>query len=104
MTGDPGDIHWGQLALAFSVVLALLATLGFVLKYVSTRGLALPTKAARARRMKIVESLAIDTKRRFVILSCDGREHLLLLNTSRDIVVEANLPPASHHTPHDASL
>jgi flagellar protein FliO/FliZ len=93
--GNAADFSWIRLFLAFSIVLALLGALGFVLKYIGTRGLVLPTKAARARRMKIVENLTIDTKRRFVIVSCDGREHLLLLSANHDIVVEANLPPVS---------
>ncbi|MGB9151866.1 MAG: hypothetical protein WCD70_02135 [Alphaproteobacteria bacterium] len=99
MIDNATNFSWLRLVLAFSVVLALLAMLGFVLKYISTRGLALPTKASRKRRMKIVESLTIDAKRRFVILNCDGREHLLLLNANHDIVIEANLPPASPQDP-----
>ncbi|MDE2029575.1 MAG: FliO/MopB family protein [Alphaproteobacteria bacterium] len=87
-----GDVSWLRLALAFSLVLALLAGLGFILKYVSTRGLMLSPVAARKRRMKIVENLALDTRRRLVIVDCDGRQHLLLLGAERDIVVETNLP------------
>jgi flagellar protein FliO/FliZ len=72
--------------------LALIGGLGVALKYISLRGITLPGTAIRARRLQIVESLAIDTRRRFVIVRCDGHEHLLLLNPTRDIVVEANLP------------
>jgi flagellar protein FliO/FliZ len=89
---DSGDISFLHIISAFGVVLAMLGGLAYILKYVSTRGFVLPSSPARQRRMKIVESLAIDTKRRFVILSCDGREHLLLLNASQDIVIEPNLP------------
>ena len=93
MTDTP-DFSWLRLILAFSVVLSLLGGLALALKYISTRGLVLPTRAARERRLKIVESLPLDTRRRFVIVNCDGREHLLLLGAERDIVVETNLPPA----------
>jgi flagellar protein FliO/FliZ len=92
MTGDVGDFSWLRLVIAFTVVLALLAVMGFVLKYIAARGFVLPNKAARARRLRIVESMTIDTRRRFVILNCDGREHLLLLGAERDIVIESNLP------------
>lgn len=85
------DFSWVRLLLAFSVVLGMLGALGFGLKYVTARGFVMPSKTARVRRMKIVESLTVDAKRRFVIVSCDGREHLLLLSAGRDIVVEANL-------------
>ncbi len=90
---DMGDFSWLRLILAFAVVLAMMAGMALILKYVGTQGLLMPSKLGRERRLKIVESLAIDTKRRFVIVSCDGREHLLLLSANQDIVIEANLPP-----------
>ena len=93
MTGNE-DISWVRLVIAFTTVLVLLGGLGYILKYVSLRGLTLPGAIIRARRMQIVESLAIDTRRRFVIVRCDGREHLLLLGPQQDIVIEANLPTA----------
>jgi len=96
---EAGDISWLRLILAFSVVLALMAGLAVVLKYVSTRGHFLSLSSGRTRRLKIVESLALDTRRRFVILNCDGREHLLLLSPNQDIVVETNLPPVTLSDP-----
>ena len=89
---DGGDFSWLRLAMAFSVVLGLMGVLAFVLKYFGTRGFVLPGKAARARRMQIVETMPVDTRRRFVIMRCDGQEHLLLLTAQGDIVVQANLP------------
>ena len=100
---DPADFSWLRLGFAFSVVLALMAGLGLVLKYVCTRGLILPLSARRERRLKLVETLALDTKRRLVIVRCDEHEHLLLLGGQDDIVVHANLPavntPPSSETP-----
>ena len=86
------DFPWLRLILAFSVVFGLMAALGYVLKYVSLRGLSLPSKTMRARRLGIVETLALDTRRRLVIVRCDGQEHLLLLSAQSDIVVQSNLP------------
>jgi flagellar protein FliO/FliZ len=104
---DPGDFSWVRLLLAFSVVLALLWLLAFALKYIGTRGLTLPNRPLRARRMQIVETLPVDTRRRFAIVRCDGREHLLLFSAQGDIVVEANLqspapPPALPEKPLQA--
>jgi len=93
MTG-PEDFSFLRVLFAFAVVLALMAALGFILKYLAARGIMLPSQSARTRRVKIVESLAIDAKRRFVIVRCDEREHLLLLGGQSDIVVDTNLPPA----------
>ena len=88
---DIGDFSWLRLAFAFSVVAGLMAAMGFILKYIGTHGVAFRKQVGRARRLKIVETLPIDTKRRAVILNCDGREHLLLLSAERDIVIETNL-------------
>ena len=35
------------------------------------------------RRLKVVETLALDPARRLVLVSCDGRERLLLLGDGR---------------------
>lgn len=40
------------------------------------------------KRLKISESLMLDPRRRLVIVRCDGREHLILLGPSGDIVVD----------------
>lgn len=43
------------------------------------------------RRLKIVESLPLDARRRAVLLRCDGREHLLVVGEAGVTVVERNL-------------
>jgi flagellar protein FliO/FliZ len=91
---DPADISWLRVVFAFSVVLALMAALGGVLKYFSSRGFTFQPKSSHTRRLKVVESLLLDTKHRCVIVRCDEREHLLLLGEQNDNVVETNLPPA----------
>ena len=88
------DVSLLRVLFSFAVVVALMAALGFVLKYISARGIILPKRSLRAKRMRVVESMAIDGKRRLTIVACDGREHLLLLGGQSDIVVETNLPPS----------
>ncbi|MBC7768320.1 MAG: flagellar biosynthetic protein FliO [Phycisphaerales bacterium] len=43
--------------------------------------------ASAPRRLKLSESLMLDPRRRLVLVRCDGREHLILLGPSGDIVV-----------------
>ena len=95
MNPTPGDFSWMKLLLASTTVLGLMAGLGFVMKYIGTRGFPLPGLRQTARRLQLVETLALDTRRRLVIARCDGREHLLLLGADHDIVIETNLPPPS---------
>ncbi|HUY68473.1 MAG TPA: flagellar biosynthetic protein FliO [Alphaproteobacteria bacterium] len=84
-----GALSWLHFIFACATVISLMALLGFALKYIRLRGLnAAPT---RGRRLRVVESLALDMRRRLVIVRCDEAEHLLLLGHEEDIVVEANL-------------
>lgn len=96
---ETGDLSWLRVAFAFSVVLALLAALGWGLKYLSARGISLVGPKGGSRRLKLVENLPLDARRRCVIVRCDEREHLLLLGEQDSIVVDANLPPVQRRDP-----
>ncbi|MDD4616503.1 MAG: flagellar biosynthetic protein FliO [Alphaproteobacteria bacterium] len=88
---EPIDIF--KVLLAFSFVLALLGGLAFVLRYMSARGFTLYRKGTQNRRLKIVETLPLDARRRCVIVRCDATEHLLLLGNDVDLVIENSIPP-----------
>lgn len=72
--------------------LALIVTLGLVglAAYVGRRwgpaGL-FTAKKPSDRRLKLVESLALDPQRRLVLVSCDGQERLLLLGEGHTVAV-----------------
>ena len=89
---SPDAMSFLRIALAFAVVAGLLGALGFGLRYINERGIKLPGKTSRAKRLDVVESLTVDVRRRLVIVRCDDQEHLLLLGASQDIVVKADLP------------
>ena len=89
---DPENISGLRIFLSFTIVFGLIAAMGFILKYIAAKGLQMPGSASRAgKRLQIVESLALDARRRLVIVVCDDSEHLLLLGPGQDIVVETNL-------------
>ncbi|WP_419898086.1 hypothetical protein [Roseomonas sp. USHLN139] len=46
------------------------------------------------RRLMLVESLALDTRRRLLLLRCDGRELLLVTGGPQDLFLQ-ELPPAT---------
>ncbi len=87
---DNDGISWFRVLFAASTVLALLGLLAIALRAFAARGYVLPVKG-RAQRLKIIESLSLDTRRRLVIIACDGDEHLLLLGLQNDTVVTQNL-------------
>ncbi|KAF0224956.1 MAG: flagellar protein [Rhodospirillaceae bacterium] len=43
------------------------------------------------RRLALVETIALDSRRRLVLVRRDGREHLLLLGAAGDLLVEGNI-------------
>ena len=42
-------------------------------------------KPGKQRRLRVKESLALDAKRRAVILDCDGSEHLVVLGANSEL-------------------
>ena len=85
-------------------VFALAVTLGLVgLGAVALRrfvrdALARFTSAKKERRLAVVESLVLDPARRLVIVSCDGKERLVLLGEGRLV---SDLGAAKASTPKD---
>ncbi|MGE0828721.1 MAG: flagellar biosynthetic protein FliO [Hyphomonadaceae bacterium] len=93
-----GWIEWARAAFALLAVLALIG-----LAAVAARRLGMLSGAApgQKRRMKVVESMMLDPRRRLVIIQCDDREHLVLLSPSGDRKIESNAarPPAIEAQP-----
>ena len=73
--------YWAGAVAALALVIGLLWLLA---RAARASGLA---PAAQARRISIVESLPLDTRRRAVLLRCDGREVLLLTGGGQDVLV-----------------
>lgn len=82
MTLDPGYLGTAALALLAVVALILLLARG-------ARRLGLDQGDRPGRRLAVVEALALDHRRRLVLVRCDHGEHLLLLGGERDIVLRA---------------
>jgi flagellar protein FliO/FliZ len=103
--------------IAFAEYLRFLFALLFVLGLIG--GLALlgkkfgfgnrgPSLRGAGKRLAIVETLALDAKRRLVLVRRDGAEHLILLGAAAEQVVEAvprqardeeSQSPSKHDTP-----
>ena len=78
-------------------IFALVLTLGLIglgavaLRRYGPGALASFGRPARERRLAIVESLVLDPARRLVIVSCDGKERLVLLGEGQ-LVSEIAVP------------
>lgn len=79
---------------ALVFVLALMGGLALGLKKLGLTqgGSAAPGK----RRLKIIESLPLDARRRAVILRRDDTEHLVILGPNGETVVETKITPTVH--------
>ena len=77
------------------ILFGFVAVLGLIgLSALAARkfGLAAATGGlSRKRRLSVVETLAIDARRRAVIVKCDGKEHLILLGATGETLVDNNI-------------
>lgn len=64
---------------ALAVTLGLVGLAAVALRRFGPEALARFGSAKKERRLAVVESLVLDPARRLVIVSCDGRERLILL-------------------------
>jgi flagellar protein FliO/FliZ len=77
-----------RFAAALVFVLALMAGLALVMRRLGEGRHTLPP---RQRRLKIIETLPLDSRRRLVLLRRDGREHLVILGHNADTVIESGI-------------
>lgn len=83
-----------RLIAALLFVLGLMGGLAFLLKKLGINGPAVPTP--KNKRLRLIESLTLDARRRLVLLQCDDAQHLVLLGSNSDIVVKSDIkPPAT---------
>ncbi|NQV54875.1 MAG: FliO/MopB family protein [Rhodospirillales bacterium] len=83
-----GGIDYMKFTLSLIFVLGLIAGLAVVAKRVGlgNRG---PVARGRNKRLSIVETMALDAKRRVVIVRHDDIEHLILLGGSDEHVISS---------------
>jgi flagellar protein FliO/FliZ len=73
-------LDWGR---ALFALIATLALIGLVAYGARRLGMIQPGQAG-VRRLKVLESLMLDPRRRLVVVRFDNRDHLLLLSPAGD--------------------
>jgi flagellar protein FliO/FliZ len=76
------EIGWTGLITAAAALAGILIALVLVLRGVRAAGL-----ARGNRRLVVEEAVALDARRRVVLLRCDGRSLLLLTGGGQDLVL-----------------
>ncbi len=77
-----------KFAVALVFVLSLMGLLGLLMRRINGGALASPLGR---RRLRIVESLPLDGRRRLVLVARDKTEHLVILGTNGETVVETGI-------------
>lgn len=89
-----------RFVIALAFVLALIGALSWAVKHYGMGGRAAINRRNRgkgARRLQIVEILPIDSRRRAVLLRRDETEHLVLLGSNGELVIESDIKSPSGH-------
>lgn len=85
-----------RFALALIFVLALIGLLAWLARRM---GFGIPVQSFRqqkkSRRLGMVEVMALDGRRRLVLLRRDGVEHLVILGPAGETVIETGIPAGS---------
>ncbi|MGF1625626.1 MAG: flagellar biosynthetic protein FliO [Alphaproteobacteria bacterium] len=87
-----GDYFQFVFALAF--VLALILAAAWALRRFGRGAVRAPRRGSpHRRRLGIVEAIALDTRRKLVLVRRDDREHLLIIGPQSETVVETGILP-----------
>lgn len=85
--------NYFQFVLALAFVLALILAAAWAFRKFGRGGIKAPRRGLGGqRRLGVVEAIAVDTRRRLVLVRRDNREHLLLLGPQGETVVETGIP------------
>ena len=94
------DFHladYGRFFFALVAVLALIALLAGLARKLGYGYGRVPRSAAR--RLRIVESLAVDSRRRLLLVRRDSVEHLILLGSGPDLLIESGIAVPDQPSP-----
>jgi len=80
---------------ALALTLGLMGLCAVALRRFGPEVLARFAAPRRDRRLAVVETLVLDPARRLVLVSCDGRERLLLLGEGRLLETPAAAAPSA---------
>ena len=81
--------------IAFVVVLGLIGVTAYVVRRFGGERLGAATARGRQPRLAVVDSAAVDGRRRLLLIRRDNVEHLLMIGGPTDVVVESAIVRAT---------
>ena len=100
--GGEGNIWTILFALAIVIVLIVAGVWALKLVFKASGSMA----RGRQRRLSLIDTMAIDSKRHLVLIRRDDVEHLIITGSNSDVVIETGIPvpaPASRSTTGEKS-
>ena len=79
----------------FLALIFVLAAMGILALIAKKMGLSQTGGLTKNRRLRLVEALPLDHKHKAVLLQCDDKQHLVILNTNGETVIDTNIKPHS---------
>ena len=77
----------------FLALVFVLAAMGILALIAKRMGLSQTGGFSKNRRLRMIEALPLDHKHKAVLLQCDDKQHLVILNTNGETVIETNIKP-----------
>lgn len=87
-----------RLVAALVLVIGLMLGLGLVMRRINA-GAGIGPAGGR-RRLRVVETLPLDHRRRLMLLRRDDREHLVILGPTGETVIEGGIIPPQDTATH----
>ncbi len=81
------DTSYLKFVLALIFVISILGLLSMLLKKYGGFGPSMV--ASHKRRLKIIEILPLEYRKRLVLIECDGEEHLILSGQNHDLLIKS---------------
>ena len=100
------SINWTHYFAAIFVLAGLLGVMGLAAYAIRQGWIAQGLSGLRRgdapeRRLAVTESLVIDPSRRVVIVRCDEEEHVILIGSQRETVLQTGSAPKRPVAPQD---
>ncbi|MGE5478221.1 MAG: flagellar biosynthetic protein FliO [Bacteroidales bacterium] len=80
-----------RVVLSLALVVGLMLVVLWALRRFNIGGMV--ARPGARRRLAVVETMALDSRRRLLLVRRDGIEHLLLTGGTQDVVVERGIVP-----------
>ena len=81
--------HYIRAIFALILVIGLIGSISFIARKFLTEG-GISIKKNTDKRLSIEEIRPIDARRKFVLIKKDNQEHLILIGTNSDLLIESN--------------